>query len=653
MAEKNLKFEYLSVKKISELTGISERTLRNRCNNNKYAFRYANASGGKNGLKYEILISSLEQELQYQIYSRQGNSCLHGSSDFLFYNHLSEGALKSAYSAPVSLEKQPKVIPDSAKKIALAKFDLILDWEEYRKNATVSKKEADINYVYAYNSGFIAESLYDIIGAVSLGSLYRWKKALKDNNNSYTALINNYNYTGESELNSTLTDSEKQEFIKLYYNDAKLNISTAYNLLKIKFAKQGIEIKSIDTFRRFVKYVRRNHKDFDVLSRKGEKALKDTVAPYNRRDISDINVGDVLVADGNKLDFMVINPYTGKRARAIWVVFFDWQSFDVAGYEIMLTENTQNISSALRNAIIRLGKIPKKVYMDNGRAFRGSYFKGCNDFNQAGFQGVYKNLGIKEVVAKPYNGRSKIVERFFGDFVRTCPPLVASYTGSSISNKPAHLMRNEKFHKELHKNDEIPTIEQAKKIIETWLNEYHRQMPCPHDKSKTIGEMFESGKGQGVDVEMLDELMMSECIRSAKRNTIKLFGLEYECAELYGLEDKFVIKYSLFDISKIKIYSLKGEFIGTAHIVEPVKAFAQDASAVDLYNYKMQQKKYAAMLKGTVDKTRTLIASNPFDDIEFSRIEQQKEIVDLNHKKQKKKLEITLYEDIELTRKAN
>ena len=36
----------------------------------------------------------------------------------------------------------------------------------------------------------------------------------------------------------------------------------------------------------------------------------------------------------------------------------------------MLEENTQCISSALRNSIINLDMIPKIVYQDNGRAFK-------------------------------------------------------------------------------------------------------------------------------------------------------------------------------------------------------------------------------------------------------------------------------------------
>jgi len=668
-----LKYSYFDIKTLSELTGISPRTLKDRCIKNKYQIRKIHANGGKSGLKYEILFSSLEYELQNKILinldeikdalnnkcktlsnlnSSDANSIYSGDdlnkiekspASFDLPNNMLYSLAVNTTNNEINSHSFQKVIPQQAKKLALAKYDLIINWQDYR-NKLKDKKEADNNYIIAYNNSLINEELYEIIGKISKATLYRWHKTLKDNNNNYLSLINDYNYTSKSQLNSSLTDIEKQEFIKLYYNDAKLNISTAYELLKIKFSNCNLKIKSIATYRRFVNFIKRNHKDFEILSRHGEKALKDQVSPFNRRDISDIKTGDILVADGNKLDFMVINPYTGKPARAIWVVFFDWYSFDVAGWEIMLTENTQNISSALRNAILRLGKIPKKVYMDNGRAFRGKYFKGCSDFNNCGFNGIYKNLGIKEVVAKPYNGRSKIVERFFGDFVRQCPPLISSYIGNSIANKPAHLNRNEKFHKDLHKNNKVPTIEQAKLIIENWLNEFHRKKACPHNKTITIREAFESGIGKGIDADMLDELMMSECVRSAKRNTIKLFGLEYECAELYGLEDKFTIKYSLFDITKIKIYSLKNEYIGEAKIVSPVKAFIQDGSALDLYNYRVQQKKYANMFKTTLNKTKALIGTQPFQNINWLNIEKGEN--NKLQKTKKKKLEITLYENI-------
>ena len=73
------------------------------------------------------------------------------------------------------------------------------------------------------------------------------------------------------------------------------------------------------------------------------------------------------------------------------------------------------LASALRNSILNLGVIPKVVYQDNGRAFKSKYFQHC-DFDEDGFNGVYANLNIHSVFAKPYNARAKVIERFFREF---------------------------------------------------------------------------------------------------------------------------------------------------------------------------------------------------------------------------------------------
>ena len=111
----------------------------------------------------------------------------------------------------------------------------------------------------------------------------------------------------------------------------------------------------------------------------------------------------------------------------------------------MLEENTQCIASALRNSIINLDMIPKIVYQDNGRAFRAKYFNDDKGFSELGFQGLYSKLGIETVFARPYNARAKVIERFFKEFQEGFEKLLPSYIGSSIQNKPAYLMRNEKL----------------------------------------------------------------------------------------------------------------------------------------------------------------------------------------------------------------
>ena len=151
------------------------------------------------------------------------------------------------------------------------------------------------------------------------------------------------------------------------------------------------------------------------------------------RDISKLEVGDVLVADGHKLSFLVQNPFTGKPTRATLIGFLDWKSTALVGYDIMLEENTQSIASALRNAIINLQNIPKIVYQDNGRAFKAKYFINT-DFKETGFEGIYAKLGIKTVFARPYNARAKVIERFFKEFQESFEKLLPTYSGSSIEN---------------------------------------------------------------------------------------------------------------------------------------------------------------------------------------------------------------------------
>lgn len=135
------------------------------------------------------------------------------------------------------------------------------------------------------------------------------------------------------------------------------------------------------------------------------------VEPYIEIDISKIEVGNILVADGHVLNFQVINPFTGKPTRATLVGFLDWKSPVLVGYEIMMAESIQCIASALRNAIINLGMIPKAVYQDNGKSFKSRFFQNV-DFEEW-FNGVYANLNIYSVFVKPYNARAKVIERFF------------------------------------------------------------------------------------------------------------------------------------------------------------------------------------------------------------------------------------------------
>jgi putative transposase len=218
------------------------------------------------------------------------------------------------------------------------------------------------------HDGFFQKNLYDILGSTSIKTLRRWHNELGGASDWTRVVPLNL---CKKENGSQLSKDEQDVFLGFLLNPRKLKIETAVRLTKTYLKNKGIHSdKSPRTFRRFAeRYKSKNH-DVWVLARDGQKALKDKVIYSNKRDPSHLEVGQVLVADGHRLNFQIINPFTGKPCRAVLVGFLDWKSYDLAGYEIMIEENTQCIASALRNSIIRLGKIPQFTYQDNGKAFR-------------------------------------------------------------------------------------------------------------------------------------------------------------------------------------------------------------------------------------------------------------------------------------------
>ena len=460
--------------------------------------------------------------------------------------------------------------PEKSKKIALARLDLLNQWKEFRRKSD-NKLQADYDFVNLHNTS--NSYLFEILGKISRGTLHRWKNIL-NGTEDYTKLIPQYKYAKVNEYRTCLTDEEIKIFMGLLLHPNRLCIGKAIALTKYKLQQQGQSYIPADiTFRKYANWFKKNNYDKWILARDGEKALSDKVEPYIKRDASLLEVGDILVADGHVLNFNVINPFTGKPTRATLVGFLDWKSTALVGYEIMLEENTQCIASALRNAIINLDMIPKIVYQDNGRAFRAKYFTDDKGFTELGFNGLYSKLGIETVFARPYNARAKVIERFFKEFQEGFEKLLPSYVGSSIDNKPAYLMRNEKLHKQLH-NNFIPTLEETIKMIDMWLN-FKNSQPCPNVPDKTIAGLLESRKQQNVDINLLDDLMLATEVKTIQRNGIRFLNCDYFDERLYGLKSKVLIKYNLFDLTSIKVYTTKGEYLCTAERVTETHPMAK------------------------------------------------------------------------------
>ena len=490
--------------------------------------------------------------------------------------------------------------PEKCKQIALARLDIVYKWLEYRKKSQ-NKLQADYDFVKLHNTS--NSHLFEILGKISRGSLHRWY-AMLNCTEDYTKLLPQYKYSSVNDYRTVLNDDEIKIFMGLLLHPNRLSIGKAIALTKYKLREQGQSFIPADiTFRRYAKWFKDNNYDKWILARDGEKALSDRVEPYIKRDASLLDIGDILVADGHKLAFQVINPFTGKPCRATLVGFLDWKSTALVGYEIMLDENTQCIASALRNAIINLDMIPKVVYQDNGRAFRAKYFTDDKGFTELGFMGLYSKLGIETVFARPYNARAKVIERFFKEFQEGFEKLLPSYIGSSIANKPAYMMRNEKLHKSWH-NEYIPTIEETIKMIDMWLS-FKNSQHCQNAPNKTIAEVLSERKRQNIDINTLDDLMLATEVKTIQRNGIRFLNCDYFDERLYGFKSKVLIKYNLFDLTSIKVYTQKGEYLCTAERVTETHPMAKLLGDVkDYEDYKQKIVKQRQLKKKTVEPVK-------------------------------------------------
>jgi len=176
--------------------------------------------------------------------------------------------------------------------------------------------------------------------------LYRWKKLYTDYE-SWEALAPQYKYSGFNDYRSVLTEEQIGIFLKLLLHPNQFSIGKAIKLTTHILEKRGFtDIPKPITFRRYAEWFKKNNRDKWVLMREGEKALRDRVEPYIKRDISNIKVGEIFVADGHVLNFLVLNPFTGKPWGAL-------SNITKSNFLMVVTEKVAVVQQELKKKIVQ------------------------------------------------------------------------------------------------------------------------------------------------------------------------------------------------------------------------------------------------------------------------------------------------------------
>lgn len=587
--------ETITAKEIAKILEVTKRAINLRADVEGWPY----LNGDNRAKRY--LIKDLPPSIQVEIVKKRpvNAAFLPGISP--------EAALVAAQQFPIEPAIPADIISlsSSQQQKALAKHDLLRFYTQKMKSAPYGRKnQAREDFERSYTSGFLYPDIYKVLGPVSWKTIEGWKVCTQKGASATLADNRGRHRKGQTRVD----DKQARYLIQCAFHPNRWLIAEVIREAQHRMADDGIpDIFSESTYRRWLERFKQDNYDIWTFQRGGKKRWNDECCLAIDRDPTLINVGDVLVADGHKLNFEIINPWTGKAQRMTLIVFFDMRSNYPCGWEIMPTENAAAIHAALRRAILALGKIPRVVYLDNGRAFKARVFTETDiDLTQSGIYGLYEQLGIQTVFAWPYHGQSKTVERFFKYFAeleRKC----LTYVGTSIEKQPPRLNRGEFLHRNIYRKlmeGKCLTLEIAHMAVAAWFDEY-AATPQPRSKylkGYTPIDLFEPGRGDGVDRDLLTYLMWSKKDATIRGSRIEWRGKKYYHDALYGKHKKVEIRYDLQDTGYVAVFD-GGELLCIAHEQDKVHPMAthlgtdEDRALLD---------KYMAIKKGQEKRAATI-----------------------------------------------
>jgi len=547
----------VTAKAIAEALGVTERSVQRRATREQWLSLKRSGRGG--GKVYPVASLPAPIQIALRNISRPALGIIQGGAAS---PNATSPALTPSRAPSCATAPADPALPPAVMHKARLKADLVaayLKAKEWGRKHGKPMAEVCEAFVLGYNSGTFYTAIRKQLGKnTSVKSLERWALELRQSGYDCAAIAPKYGLKRQGLCK--VTEAEADKLLKVLLSQNQYKIGTAITLTKMHLGSSSPSSPS--TLRNFVEAYKSEHNDVWTLAREGEKALNDKVAPFVRRDPSLLTVGQVLVADGHRLNFRIKHPIHGRPCRATIVAFEDWKSRDIAGYTFMLEENVDAIHLALYRAILRLGKLPEAVYLDNGKAFRAKIFTDETlNFTESGISGLYGRLGIQCHFANPYNSRSKPIESFWKTCGLSYEKAVPSYCGGSIETKPARMQRNEKFMQTIEP-ESLVTMEEASALFESWLNTFYRVKPHSGLSGKAPGEVFNAGRGNELDHEKLRALMMCEEVATIRHSVVTVLGGEYENSPvLYGLTGPVYVRYDPHDKRAIWVYRRDGSFL--------------------------------------------------------------------------------------------
>lgn len=283
---------------------------------------------------------------------------------------------------------------------------------------------------------------------------------------------------------------------------------------------------------------------------------------FQRRDVSELLVGEIYAGDGHTADCYVAHPNTGKPFRPELTVFIDIRSRYISGWYLTESESAVSTLLALSSAMVTHNHVPAWLYLDRGAGYRAQMLSDTAT-------GWYAKFDIEVIGAIPGNPHGKgWIERFFRTVRDKHDKFFAGsqvYCGDDMAPEinrrlSAHLAQGKRT---------LPPLSEYVASFRAFLEQYHTT-PMDVLDGATPAQLW--AQLQPVDVGLDASAVMrprQEC--TVRRQEVRLHNRFY-FHEALALFDgrRVVVEYDIHNDQQVWIQDDKGRPICTATLVNTI-----------------------------------------------------------------------------------
>lgn len=378
-------------------------------------------------------------------------------------------------------------------------------------------------------------------------------------------------------------------------------------------------LPSYDTVRRYVDDIRYKTDNARVLISKGTREWKRTSMVKARRDLSLLQVMEVVVADTHTFDcFVTVTAQNGtkKPVKPCLVGFMDMRSRALVGWSICEIPNAQVIKETIIHMVMEkknkanpFSGVPRVLLIDNGKDYTAEALTGRPrtirvDIDEE-TKGFYAEVGIeRDMRSLPYQAWTKgQIERFFGGVCEDFSKGINSYVGTLTGSQTGAKIK--KDIKKMFERGELLSIEEFADRFEYWnLEVYskrkHSGLKEQKEKYQTPAEVYlneDRYMKPAPPIEYLERLAMVKVHKKVYATGIKLLGCEYMHEALYpyiNAAKGVTVRYNSKDVRTINVYDVKTDKLicraENAALLNPLAPIGDKSLEAHIKKQKRQEK---------------------------------------------------------------